>query len=46
MQPIAIHTDRAFTPFEEISDAVVVIQGSKITDVGRRGAVEFFSASS
>jgi N-acetylglucosamine-6-phosphate deacetylase len=39
MQPIAIHADRAFTPFEEISDAVVVIQGSKITDVGRRGAV-------
>ena len=40
MQPIAIHADRAFTPFEEVSDAVVVIQGSKIIDVGRRGAVE------
>src|SRR6266436_8245532 len=39
MQPIAIHADRAFTPFEEISDAVVVIQGSKITEVGRRGSV-------
>jgi N-acetylglucosamine-6-phosphate deacetylase len=39
MQPIAIHADRAFTPFEEISDAVVVIQGSKIVDVGRWGSV-------
>jgi N-acetylglucosamine-6-phosphate deacetylase len=38
MQPIAIHADRAFTPFEEISDAVVIIHGSKITDVGRRSA--------
>ncbi len=36
MQPIAIHADRAFTPFEEISDAVVVIQGSKISAIGRR----------
>lgn len=39
MQPIAIHADRVFTPFEEISDAVVVIQGSKIIDVGPRSAV-------
>jgi N-acetylglucosamine-6-phosphate deacetylase len=39
MQPIAIHADRAFTPFEEISDAVVIIQGSKITGVGQRGAI-------
>jgi N-acetylglucosamine-6-phosphate deacetylase len=37
MQPIVIHADRAFTPFEEISDAVVVIQGSKISAVGQRG---------
>ena len=39
MQPIAFHADRAFTPFEEIADAVVVLQGSKIIDVGRRGSV-------
>jgi N-acetylglucosamine-6-phosphate deacetylase len=39
MQPIAIHADRAFTPFEEISGAVVVIQGSKIVDVGPRGTL-------
>jgi len=39
MLPIAIHADRAFTPFEEISDAVVVIQGSKIVAVGPRGKV-------
>ncbi len=39
MLPIAIHADRAFTPFEEISDAVVVIQGSKISAVGQRGKV-------
>ena len=32
--------DRAFTPFEEISDAVIVIQGSKISAVGQRGKVD------
>jgi N-acetylglucosamine-6-phosphate deacetylase len=40
MQPIVIHADRAFTPFEEISDAVIVIQGSKIAAVGQRGKVD------
>jgi N-acetylglucosamine-6-phosphate deacetylase len=40
MKPIAIHADRAFTPFEEISDAIVVIQGSKIAAIGKRGKVE------
>jgi N-acetylglucosamine-6-phosphate deacetylase len=40
MQPIVIHAGRAFTPFEEISDAVVVVQGSKISGVGRRGKVD------
>src|SRR5271169_6178058 len=40
MQPIVIHADRAFTPFEEISDAVVVIQGSKISAVGQRGKID------
>ena len=40
MQPILIHADRAFTPFEEISDAVLVIQGSKIAAVGQRGKVD------
>jgi N-acetylglucosamine-6-phosphate deacetylase len=40
MQPIVIHADRAFTPSEEISDAVVVIQGSKISAVGQRGKVD------
>jgi N-acetylglucosamine-6-phosphate deacetylase len=39
MLPIAIHADRALTPFEEFSDAVVVIQGSKISAVGQRGKV-------
>src|SRR6202140_1483341 len=39
MLPIVIHADRALTPFEEISDAVVVIQGSKIAAVGQRGKV-------
>src|SRR6202035_6111894 len=39
MLPIAIHADRALTPFEEISDAVIVIQGSKIIAVGQRGKV-------
>jgi N-acetylglucosamine-6-phosphate deacetylase len=40
MQPIVIHADRAFTPFEEISDAVIVIEGSKIAAIGRRGKVD------
>jgi N-acetylglucosamine-6-phosphate deacetylase len=40
MQPIVIHADRAFTPFEEISDAVMVIQGSKISAIGPRGKVD------
>jgi N-acetylglucosamine-6-phosphate deacetylase len=34
MQPIVIRARRAFTPFEEIPDAAVVIQGSKIAAVG------------
>ena len=37
MQPVAIHADRAFTPFEEISDAVVVLHGAKIAAVGQHG---------
>ena len=40
MQPIVIHADRAFTPFEEITDAVVVVQGSKIAAIGSRGLVD------
>jgi N-acetylglucosamine-6-phosphate deacetylase len=39
MQPIAIHAERALTPFEEIPDAVVVIQGSRISAVGQRGQI-------
>ena len=39
MLPIIIHADRALTPFEEISDAVIVIQGSKISAIGQRGEV-------
>src|SRR5712671_5726843 len=39
MQPIAIHADRAITPFEEIPDAIIVIQGGKISAVGQRGKV-------
>jgi N-acetylglucosamine-6-phosphate deacetylase len=40
MTPIVIHTDRLFTPFDEIQDAILVIRGSKITAMGRRGEVE------
>jgi N-acetylglucosamine-6-phosphate deacetylase len=39
MQPIAIYADRAITPFEEIPDAIIVIQGGKISAVGQRGKV-------
>jgi len=40
MQPLVIHADRAFTPFEEIPDAALVIQGSKISGIGPRGKVD------
>jgi N-acetylglucosamine-6-phosphate deacetylase len=40
MKPLVIHADRAFTPFEEISDAVVVVQGSKIAAIGKQGKVD------
>src|SRR6267154_614558 len=39
MQPLAIHVDRALTPFEDITDAVVVIQATKISAVGKRGEI-------
>src|SRR5712664_721924 len=39
MQPIAIHADRAITPFEEIPNAIILIQGGKISAVGQRGRV-------
>jgi N-acetylglucosamine-6-phosphate deacetylase len=35
----AIFADRAFTPHEEIANAVVIVDGSKIAAVGRRGEV-------
>jgi N-acetylglucosamine-6-phosphate deacetylase len=35
----AIFADRAFTPHEEIADAVVLVDGPKIVAVGRRGDV-------
>jgi N-acetylglucosamine-6-phosphate deacetylase len=40
MQTIVIHAGRAFTPFEEIADATIVVQGSKISAVGPRGKVD------
>jgi N-acetylglucosamine-6-phosphate deacetylase len=39
MASLAIRCDRALTPLEEISDAVVVLAGEKIVRVGRRGEV-------
>ncbi|HLJ14710.1 MAG TPA: N-acetylglucosamine-6-phosphate deacetylase [Bryobacteraceae bacterium] len=40
MKPIVIHADRALTPFEEISDAAIVIRGGKIEAVGPRRKVQ------
>src|SRR5487761_385796 len=40
MAPIAIHAGRAFTPREEISDAVIVVEEGKIARVGRRNEIE------
>ena len=39
MAPQVIFADRAFTPYEELVDAVVVVAGGKIAEVGRRGDV-------
>lgn len=38
--PIILHADRAFTPFDVIPEAVIVIQGSKISAIGQRGKVD------
>ena len=40
MAPIAIHAGRAFTPHEEITDAVIVVEEGKIARVGRRNEIE------
>ena len=40
MLTTAIFADRALTPFEEIADCVVLVEGSKIAAVGRRGRVQ------
>jgi len=41
MNPTIIRARRAFTPFEEIQDAVIILQGSKIVAVGPRGKVDW-----
>ena len=40
MPTTAIFADRALTPFEEILDSVVIVEGSKIAAVGRKGRVQ------
>jgi len=40
MPTTAIFADRALTPFEEIPDSVVIVEGNKIATVGRRGRVQ------
>jgi N-acetylglucosamine-6-phosphate deacetylase len=40
MLTTAIFADRALTPFDEIPDSVVIVEGSKIAAVGRRGRVQ------
>jgi N-acetylglucosamine-6-phosphate deacetylase len=40
MPTTAIFADRVLTPFEEILDSVVLVEGSKIAAVGRRGRVQ------
>ena len=37
MPPLAIYADGALTPLEEISEAVVLVEGGKIAAIGRRG---------
>jgi N-acetylglucosamine-6-phosphate deacetylase len=40
MPTTAIFADRTLTPFEEILDSVVIVEGSTIAAVGRRGRVQ------
>lgn len=39
-QHIVIRNGTVLTPYDEIKDGVVVVQGSKIVDVGQRGTVQ------
>lgn len=38
MPPLAIHAGRALTPFEEIADAVILVEGRSIRWIGPRAA--------
>ena len=40
MPTTAIFADRALTPFEEIPDSVLIVEGNRIEAVGRRGRVQ------
>ncbi|MGH9710512.1 MAG: N-acetylglucosamine-6-phosphate deacetylase [Candidatus Acidiferrales bacterium] len=42
---MVIHAGRALTPHEEISDAVIVVEGGKITRIGRRDEIEIPSSA-
>lgn len=40
MPPIVIHAGRAFTPHEEISDAVIVVEEGTVARIGRRDEIQ------
>lgn len=39
MPPLAIHAARVLTPLEEIPDSVVIVEGRRVTAVGRRDEI-------
>ncbi|HWY26938.1 MAG TPA: N-acetylglucosamine-6-phosphate deacetylase, partial [Candidatus Angelobacter sp.] len=39
MPPIAIYASRILTPQEEINDAVIVVEGTRIVEIGHRDEI-------
>ena len=45
MTTTAIYASRIFTPHEEISDGVIIVEGTKITAVGHRDEIRIPSGA-
>ena len=46
MPPVAIYASRILTPLEELNDAVILVEGSRIVALGHRDQVTFPKARS
>ncbi|MGH9574384.1 MAG: hypothetical protein ACRD40_12770, partial [Candidatus Acidiferrales bacterium] len=40
MPPIAIYANRILTPIEELNDAVILVEGTKIAAIGHRDQMQ------